>query len=74
MSMQNNLTWATLSAVVGLVVAWISITSFVLSPLEARLETARQNFIRAVNERDARMDYLQHQIDELERKYGRTEP
>ena len=69
--MQNNLTWATLSAVVGLIVAWISITSFVLEPLELRLENARQNYLRSLTERDARMDYLQHQIDELERKYGR---
>ena len=65
--MRDGITWATISTVVGLVVAWISITRFVLEPMESRLEVARQNYIRSITERDARMDYLQRQIDELER-------
>lgn len=66
----ENLTWATISTVVGLVVAWVSIFQFVLAPLNERLETARDNVFRAMAERDARMDYLQGQIDELERRLG----
>lgn len=66
----QTLTWATVSAAIGIVVAGISIIGFVLGPLDKRLEDARQNVIRAVEERDARMDYLQRQIDELERRIG----
>ena len=71
--MQSNITWATISAIVGLAVAWITITQFVLEPLDLRLEVARQHYVRSLTERDARMDYLQHQIDQLEQRRGRPE-
>lgn len=66
----QTLTWATVSAAIGIVVAGITIIGFVLGPLNERLEDARQNVIRGIAERDARMDYLQRQIDELEKRLG----
>ena len=73
-AMQNSgaITWASISTIVGLAVAWVTITRFVLEPLETRIEVARQNYIRELVERDQRMDYLQQQIDELEHKQRRA--
>ena len=65
---QTGITWGTISAAIGIVLGVIGITRFILEPLEARLEAARSNYIRSIAERDARMDYLQRQIDDLERK------
>lgn len=64
----EKLSLATISAVVGIIVAWLSIIGFILKPLENRMDTARDNLIRALAERDARMDYIQRQIDELEQE------
>ena len=64
----DRVTWATISALVSLGVGGLSLTTFVLQPLQQRVEIGRENLIRALAERDARMDYLQRQIDELEDK------
>jgi hypothetical protein len=58
----GHITWTAISAFVALVVA-----AFTLFPAKSSLEQARENVLRGLAERDARMDYLQRQIDDLER-------
>jgi hypothetical protein len=60
---KGPITWATVSAIVTLIVA-----AFTLFPAKESLDLARANVLRALAERDARMDYLQRQIDDLERQ------
>lgn len=67
--MQNSITWAALGAGVSIIVGMVTLAQFVLEPLATRVETARDNIRGAFAERDARMDYLQRQIDELERQF-----
>lgn len=63
----ETIVWQIVAAIGGFVVAWITIVNFVIEPMEARMERARINIQHAVEERDTRLDYLQRQIDELER-------
>lgn len=65
--LNGKITWAAISGVAGLVAAWFALTQVVVAPLERRIDVARENFRQVMHERDARMDYLQKQIDEIER-------
>lgn len=66
--MRNGaVTWATISGVAGVIAAWFALTQLVIAPLERRVDIARDNLREAMHERDVRMDYLQKQIDEIER-------
>jgi hypothetical protein len=63
-------TWAAISAAIGVFTAWISITQLVIDPLKTRLELGRENVLRDM----VRMDTLLREIDkrlrDLERSRG----
>jgi hypothetical protein len=57
-----------ISAFLGLIMAWISITQFVIEPLKNRMDLAREQLLREILEiHDATAD-LDRRIRELERR------
>jgi type II secretory pathway component PulM len=59
--------WPVIGAFTGFVLAWITIVNFIVQPMESRIERGRDLIREVLRDQNTRIDYLQRQIDELER-------
>jgi hypothetical protein len=60
------ITWAAISAAIGVLTAWISITQMVIDPLKNRLEIARENLVREITRLETVVEHIDERVRELE--------